>query len=380
MTEQNKLDFVDGYRGYLAGLVYLDHLFWTYGPGTPTYGEYEVIKGTGPRIAVPGFFVLSAFLLTHRLLVDLEKAQNNQSYLLVVSKYFIRRFFRIYLVFAIFWTLVHLDMRYGVNIIGGYINNRYTDYWSGLKLLSTGSGHLWTIPCEIRYYFFIPIICLAVVKSKRYWLVLWTLTTAWIVYNQKYNPLGFTGVDYDHWFGYKLWARFDIFLTGSQSAILYYHIERTPIMMKILNNAISRKAFNVILTVLFIYQFRGVIHSQFMGGLYETIMLATMLFSEKTGPISAFFNSSFMMSCGKYSFGIYLFHPMVIEIFIRLRRSHGVKFTYQFEFVITIFVFTYFVGLVWFHLLENTLIKFANKVCKKAENYRFFQAKQTIGA
>jgi peptidoglycan/LPS O-acetylase OafA/YrhL len=55
-SRPHKLEFLDGYRGFLCITVIANHLF----------GDlYTVFGGTGYRLGVFGFFILSAFLLTY---------------------------------------------------------------------------------------------------------------------------------------------------------------------------------------------------------------------------------------------------------------------------------------------------------------------------
>lgn len=57
--------------------------------------------------AVAGFFILSSFLLTFRLLDELHNSDNKlRSLLVILMKYFIRRVFRIYIPFVIICSLI----------------------------------------------------------------------------------------------------------------------------------------------------------------------------------------------------------------------------------------------------------------------------------
>jgi peptidoglycan/LPS O-acetylase OafA/YrhL len=292
----------------------------------------------------------------------------------MIAKYFCRRFFRIYLVFAIFWTALFVDMSYGANIIRGYALNEYRGYWSGLLLSANGRSHLWTVPCEIKFYFFIPIICLAAIKSGRLWLHLWIMTAVFICLQRLINQPGFTSLDYDHEYGYKLWTRLDIFLLGSQLAIVYYKMEKEPVFVRVVAHPTFKRSMSIALVVLFNFQFRSsVIQNQFQGAVLASLMIFAMLFADTFGPASAFFNNDFLRSCGKYSFGIYLFHPMVIEIYIRLVSVYPLKATFLFDLAAAVFSVTYLVGLLWFHLLEDRLIKLASKCCKRIEAFSLFR-------
>ncbi len=58
---QEKIDFLDGFRGTLAIWVLMMH-------STSILNINKYFHGTGAYIGVPCFFILSSFLLTYRLL------------------------------------------------------------------------------------------------------------------------------------------------------------------------------------------------------------------------------------------------------------------------------------------------------------------------
>ena len=69
----------------------------------------DTITNFVQTLAVNGFFILSSFLLTYRLIIDYSKANTLvHNILLTTFKFFIRRFFRIYIPVVFFCTLVTL--------------------------------------------------------------------------------------------------------------------------------------------------------------------------------------------------------------------------------------------------------------------------------
>ena len=101
-TVVNRFDHLDGYRGLLAIFVVITHCVWDF----ELTGDYRVMQMYGYLIGVTGFFGLSAFLLTYRLLKDFNEAQSNIDAVIIVAKYFLKRFFRIYITFLIYCTLI----------------------------------------------------------------------------------------------------------------------------------------------------------------------------------------------------------------------------------------------------------------------------------
>lgn len=162
--EKSHFDFLDGYRGSLALLVVITHTVYD-----------EMIANYSQSYSIAGFFMLSAFLLTHRLLDDLNNVKKTKHLhihgqhhhhhhnlvLLVIVKYVIRRFFRVYVVYVLFYACA----KYGPACVGGrgetWGGNIYAASVLDIACLrNPGHNHLWTIPAEIKFYFVIPIFCL----------------------------------------------------------------------------------------------------------------------------------------------------------------------------------------------------------------------------
>ena len=157
-----KLEFLEGYRGILAIMVLFHH------SKINRNSEFiNFITSISFLSGLNGFFVLSSFLLSYRLVQAIE----NQSYkfqLLCVLKYFIRRFFRVYFIFFIFVTVT----KFGPQFLSGPFS--YHNWTSIVTLGPTGLNHLWTFSPEIKYYFFIPIFCFifANIKWKKSFIVI----------------------------------------------------------------------------------------------------------------------------------------------------------------------------------------------------------------
>ena len=106
---------------------------------------------------------MSSFLLTYRLLNDFSisnqfKVKNT---FITVLKFFIRRFFRLYLPYVVYCTGVAISPNYAG---GGMVYASWTDM---VTLRRTGNiNPAWTIPSEIKYYFLMPIISLPAAFPK----------------------------------------------------------------------------------------------------------------------------------------------------------------------------------------------------------------------
>ncbi len=318
--------------------------------------------------SVYGFFFLSAFLLTCRLLHEFESVQSSKMCLLKILQYGIRRFFRIYLVFIIFWAITvfghPLFRPFGPQIT-------YTNFSDGLMLRFLGRNHLWTMPVEIPYYFYIPVICFLVFKSGRHgWLPFCIILEAIVFFNQNL---------YLKWFIRK----YHIFLHGSVFGIVHVklkdtnHIQKlmtfsSPFFSSVVTLLIKSLSF-IVLTSLFFIQFYA---KTIKYGHFSTIsIMICLLYADRTSPIMQLFSTYVMRKCGQFSFGMYLFHRVVSQAYlnIQLENHHGINFFYEIVFIHLIS--TFFIGLIWFYLVENIMIKVANQLCIKLNTVGFFQEK-----
>jgi len=96
-----------------------------------------------------------------------------------------------------------------------------------------------------------------------------------------------------------------------------------------------------------------------ISGFYWSIFVFLMLIGSPNFLTDIFATNKVLKSFGKYSFGIYLLHPM----FIRLVGDYFFPLT-DLERVFMVFAGSYFSGVIFFHTIEEFLTNSANKLCK----------------
>ena len=208
------IDFLTGFRGSMALSVILEH---SSHEGNNTYQagrkELFVFYDIGFFYGVINFFILSSFLLTYRLLSDFSKTNGSpQQIIIVIMKYFIRRFFRIYVPFVIFTTSVI----YVWPKLGGHDWFHYPSWTSLVTLQKSGQNFLWTIAPEIKYYFFQPVFTLFMYKiSSRKNILSWFYLAAFILLTVFVDETNFLNLKYEDMDlferGYKFLTRFSVF-------------------------------------------------------------------------------------------------------------------------------------------------------------------------
>lgn len=362
----NRFDFLDGYRGFCAIIVVLHH--------TASYiinvGDFKYFYLTGYFIGVFGFFVLSSFLLTYRMIKDFEKSRTFDELITIIIKYFIRRIFRIYVPYVIYVTLVKLLPSF----FGGFYVDLYvTPYstWTELVTLqAVGPNHLWTVPIEIKYYFVIPLVCIVFHYFKNNWhyLIAYSSVLTYIAYQTVFY---YEAKDVYLPTANKLYPRFPVFFSGSLVAYLYFNYEKHSNDM--LRKIMLLKPVKFILTLIpfFMALYAGKYYSVYLTpgtdmykdsihpGVEFSILLFIMLISAPSNFTRIFGDSFVLKMYGKYSFGVYLFHPTCILV------KNFFESKQQCEFVPVILLTSLLAGYLFYFLIENPAMKLGNHFIKK---------------
>ena len=97
----------------------------------------------------------------------------------------------------------------------------------------------------------------------------------------------------------------------------------------------------------------------FGSSLYWSCFLFTFIIGGQNF-FTDFFKISLFTQGGKFSYGIYLYHMMVIGY---MNQNFRNKISLQFELIVYCFISAFIIGLVSYYLIEKNLIKLANYIC-----------------
>lgn len=366
MTETNnkvksQFEYLDGLRGSYCLAVLFYHAS---GYHSFIYNEFRFFAAIGPFYGVIGFFVLSSFLLTYRLLCDLthESVNTLSKINVIIQKYFIRRFFRVYVPFFVYSFYYFIFVSEKNFLI------------STLTLEYAGETHLWTIAPEIKYYLFIPLFCLTFVMAnrlqKKYFPSLLLITYALLLFLiQYYNLFNISRNFFETpWLLHK---RFSVFFSGSILAVIVFEIKQRKLLdYFIFNNSYFQIVIGLISLIVFVrlikrcspvYNFNL---DGLDGAIYSTLYHCAVLFFLAIGGSNFFsniFNSSLLKYSGKYSFGIYLSHMEGLKYSVRFFEKYS---KIKLEIVINSCIACYFIGIIFYYLIEEPCIKLANRICR----------------
>ncbi|KAL3663921.1 hypothetical protein V7S43_010810 [Phytophthora oleae] len=304
-----KILFLDGIRGVAAMLVVMQH------------SNYLNDINVGAT-AVDSFFVLSSFLLTMLFLKKCVKmvvqSASYRKWVFAMVDYFMKRFFRVYPFFALvallLWWMPFEDKRrfYWIESADKYDLNKVLTFDYDHRYLM-----LWTLPLEITYYFYIPVLVLVVLVLRQFWWIAVLALQVWIVNDGLYT--------------YRthhllLRPHISTFLQGSVAAVVFVKFDTwrraTGFEFSKWRVAAIRVVEYSMLVILISECSRAVlftwIHKTFLpapsGDPFISAWLAYIIVIEMVLPssISTTLEWNVLRYWGKVSFSLYLLHPFVI--------------------------------------------------------------------
>jgi len=171
--------------------------------------------------------------------------------------------------------------------------------------------------------------------------------------------------------GHEFGTRFIIFYFGSLLATFYYLFKQTSHLVEYTNNSRFKFKIGVLTSIIYFIgiiiwspEFNFLINFPFMtylAGFYWSIVMGLMIIGAPNF-FTNIFNFKYFKYGGKYSFGIYLLHPMCIHYvkeFLQIKYKRS-----DFEIIICYVILSYFLGFLFFYMLENILMKSANGFIK----------------
>jgi peptidoglycan/LPS O-acetylase OafA/YrhL len=326
--------------------------------------------------AVTLFFVLSGFLITYLLLAELQKTDT-----IHVRKFYARRLLRIWplyfwLVFLGFVALPLFERAVGFD---GYqsLNNvtlhqyiskliAYIIFLPHLSALSggfvTGISHLWSIGVEEYFYLMWPVL---VKGFKRHLL---TLLIGVIVFKiaaivafflVSPNPL------VANWFkellGLVVYFRFENMAVGGLGAYLLFY-KREAILPVIFHPVVEKATLVLMLGNIFVFTGdQGPHVNQFVSVVHILLILNVAANQRSTLKLE---NPVFNL-LGQLSYGIYMYHVLVIYIVLAAfaNTSFGQSDSFAFNIVLLILVVSITIGLAYisYQRLEKPFLRLKNR-------------------
>lgn len=278
--------YLDGLRGFAALIVLAGHC---------SNSNMHLIPGidltSTAKCGVWLFFVLSAYLLTVRLVTCVQKDGFRRS----VVQYAIRRLFRI---LPLFYVVLLGYLMFGLMVPAQFVRH---------ILLTEGSEHFWTIPVEMSFYAVLPIICggLCLVRPSR------RLAAAGVVFMGSFFIYWAAGPQAIGRNGLGLLNYAPFFAAGILCAFL-------PVTVRHRGVAFAIGLMTMVLAPLFAPRMVAYLAGNTIARALETswvwavlwgVLLATLLSGSAARRV---FDTALLRFLGLVSFGLYLVHYQII--------------------------------------------------------------------
>jgi peptidoglycan/LPS O-acetylase OafA/YrhL len=369
-NNQGRFVFLDGFRGLCALSVVLSHSAMNCGFG----GDYGAAL-----VAVPGFFVLSSFLIVYQLLKLLHQGtvrhrRDLKPFLLI---YACKRFFRIYPLFFLVTSLFYIFPKYS-NDCGEYIRV--------VALLYSGNCVLWTIRPEVYNYIWMPFFALSIHFSK--WSILGWM--AFFAYAETHwTRLRRFASTTEEWSSLIVQGWTTGFMAGGFLAVTYFYLSpiycsasRTAV--KKLKTLVGSNADRILLTVKLIYEgIIGICVMQFIRYVFlrynpaveifqdfhnnsafaMACILFLMLFVKDDGMSTWLFRTPLLCFLGKISYSYYLSHTLVIRYLV-VEVYPGWS---SWEALLFYASVSAVVATASFYLIEQPLMRLGGRICSRIQ-------------
>ncbi len=309
---------LDGLRGYAALLVVAEH-------------TWHPFLGAG-HSGVLIFFSLSGFLLARPYVENPARLFS----LVEISKYIERRVKRIFPLYLIYLFLV-----YGISL-------RLGDFFLHAFFIK-GLGHLWTLPQEMLFYFLFPFI-LAVnwllLRNNLLLIIFFLCSVIGGWYDFSSGEIYLYGMFFS-----KLPFMLPAFLSGTLFSYVYYRFLKDITPSQNIRILLSLIAIGIVITFTFfsngqlldssdIYAFRF----RTTYGVCAALLILILVFMGDCF-FTKLFSQPFLVSIGVVSYGLYLFHPLVINLIDKFHLTGGIRFA-------ATLLCSYVVACFTYHLLE----------------------------
>lgn len=324
---------LDGVRGIAALMVVIYHIFYypnlSYLANLSTFQKFTEFG----RHGVPIFFVLSGFVIT-RILIN---TRENKNYF---GSFYKKRILRIlplyYLFLIIYYYLIPFLSEDGQRVefilrvpFYCYIQNM-TDVFN---IKASGPGHYWTLSIEEHFYILWPLV-VYLVKPKN--LVKLIGITIILVLILRYFMLN-AGLPIDKF----TFTRIDQILLGAYLAVLewknFFSDSRNVLKLGLTGVLV----FPLIIGAYFLsdkFLMISEMTSQLLLGLFFFSIIGCMVFLKTSNFINRILASRLLQFFGRISYGIYVWHILVILILNRFFITEIFIVDFILPIILTIFI------------------------------------------
>ncbi len=364
---------LDSIRFIAAMMVFLKHAI------SPSY-QYLPIKGTfweqllhtisngGTGVSI--FFVLSGFLITYLIISEYEVNKR-----VSLKHFYIRRVLRIwplYFMVVIFSFLVYPLLKSMVGVNNPLSSNifYYLTFLSNFDVInvlkhSHGTGAMsqnitWSVAIEEQFYLFWPLIF--VFLPQRFWVTAILIIIAGSIFFRFLRHDDFVVLNFH---------TVSVFLDLGIGGLVAYLIKEFRKVRTFFENCSTPAHLLFFLFTFFLTLWSNSIFSFHYGAAVERIFISTSFIliiasqaMTKQESILNLGNWKFASRWGKYTYGIYLIHPialLIIDIFVRTLHIPKDSFINIFSIGIVGFFLTLLISKLSYDYYESKFLRLKDK-------------------
>lgn len=365
-TKKTYFENLDGIRFLLAIMVLLGHSMFNVTLNMFSNNEYfhditHAISNGGQAVAF--FFVLSGFLITYLLLQEKEKTQK-----INVPKFYMRRILRIWPVYFFVVIFGYLIYPFAKSLVG-WETTITSIWWIDVLFLSNFNqlyvhannlvdlhpmmlGITWSVSIEEQFYLIWPILFLLNKRYLPYILIISIIGSMFFSYS---NPK----LSYFH----TLSRIMDLSLGGLFAFGAFY----SSTFVTFFKN-LSKSSISVIYILgIFYYTFGHHLSIPF-GGQFIICLFYAFVICEQNYSQNSLFKVGiwkFGSAQGKYTYGLYMLHPIGIQVAVVLYQLIGINntdnFLYGIGYVIISVTSGYILAYLSFHYFESYFLNLKKK-------------------
>ncbi len=342
------------YRAFAALIVIIGHTeMFKKKYGFKNALEFDFFKFTGQHVGVVLFFALSGFLITLLLLKEKEKHHSFS-----LKKFYLRRIFRVWPLYYLVLILGFFLLNYSPSLTTALLcATIFPNVAHALHMGWTASPQLWSIGVEEQFYIAWPWL----LKIEKHLLLVFVsfflffafLPHFLVPFLSRFNVAS-SLIDFLGEFFYG--TKFHCMAAGGIFALLYH---QKHFVVDWLNRNIWASYFFVLLP--FVLWFAAVHIPFFTDEMYALLFaISILLISTNTKLINI--DYSIPNYLGKISFGLYMYHWIILELIFRNNWIH-VNTYFRFNIILYTLVLAVTIGVSSFsyHFIEKRFLRIKEK-------------------
>jgi len=361
---------LDGLRFIMAMVVVLSHSDFGKAVQKVVPGDFLkhlVWAAINGGFAVSVFFVLSGFLITY-LMFEEQQATSNFS----IRNFYVRRILRIWPVYyaSLLFSFViypvikaqigHADLNphnalYQILFLGNFDNIR-VDHAGLYEYSPMMIAINWSVSVEEQFYIFWPLLFLLFRGRKIIYVALTIVLASWV--------FRYVNTDHSKHIVHTFSVITDLAVGAAMAYLAFYQREK---VMRFFKNLPRRAIVMIYCAGAILLMYNNLLYNdKFLDSCSRLIdsLFFAFIIMEQNYAANSFFKFSHakrISSFGKYTYALYMFHPIGLQAAVLTFRyagmQHDTSFGNAMLYVLITLVISFALAVASYHLMESKILK-----------------------